>query len=83
MCRPFTQYSDSSDSAVGIGEGCQERPTCMHEHVLYIHMYHIIVCVLLACTCIYVYAHVCVHGYSTIDIDIYLHVCTGTIQYQS
>ena len=25
-------------AAVGIGEGGQERPTCIHEHV---HMYHL------------------------------------------
>ena len=38
MLKNVTQYSDSADSAVGIGEGGQERPTCIHEHV---HMYHL------------------------------------------
>ena len=38
MLKNVAQYSDSADSAVGIGEGGQERPTCIHEHV---HMYHL------------------------------------------
>ena len=38
MLKNVAQYSDSADSAVGIGEGGQEQPTCMHEHV---HMYHL------------------------------------------
>ena len=38
MLKNVAQYADSADSAVGIGEGGQERPTCIHEHV---HMYHL------------------------------------------
>ena len=44
MLENVAQYSDSADSAVGIGGGGggggggQERPTCIHEHV---HMYHL------------------------------------------
>ena len=38
MLKNIAQYSDSADSAVGIREGGQERPTCIHEHV---HMYHL------------------------------------------
>ena len=28
------QYADSADSAVGIGEGGREPPTCMHVHLV-------------------------------------------------
>ena len=38
MLKNVVQYSDSADSAVGIGEGGQEQPICIHEHV---HMYHL------------------------------------------